>query len=254
MKKLLFACFSLLILGTSCKKSGAGSGSGGTAFMTLTSGSTWNYKETNLNNSTSADYTLTATSKDSLVNGRSYRVFTINRNGANSSDYYNISGGTYYQFTNLSPLLPRFEYRYLVDNAPNWSDPLQQKIGNDVLSQIPNIPSGTEVIISATVKNVLEDGQASLTVNGVNYTGLKKVKTTLESINVSLKVSGLPIPNTIEVKQNQISSYYAAKKGLVKRETKLQIGIQVNIPGQQIPAFDILNINTNNELMSTNIQ
>ncbi len=253
MKKLLFACFSLLILGTSCKKSGAGSGSGGTAFMTLTSGSTWNYKETNLNNSTSADYTLSATSKDSLVNGRSYRVFTFNRNGANSSDYYNISGGTYYQYTTLSPVLPRFEFRYLVDNAPNWSDPLQQTIGNDVLSQIPNIPSGTEASITASIKNTNDASVTTLAVNNINYTGVKKIVTKIESIKAIIEFNNIPVPNTIQATENEIISYYAPKVGLIKRETKLKIAIQLNIPGQTIPPVDVSNINSKIELMSSKI-
>lgn len=257
MKKLLFACFSLLILGTSCKKSGSGSGSGGTAFMTLTSGSSWNYKETNQLNSTSANYTLTATAKDSLVNGRTYRVFSVDRNGAKSSDYYNISGSTYYQFTSLSPLLPRFEYRYLVDNAPNWSDNINQNVSNEILSQIPNVPAGTTVSISAKVNNILEGSQLTQTVNGINYTDVKKVKTSLENIIVTIKINGFPLPNTIEQKKNEIISYYTPKKGLVQRDTKLQIAIQIDLSalGQtNPPPFNIINIDNKLELISSTVQ
>ena len=75
-----------------------------------------------------SDYTITSTSKDTSINGRSYHVYN---NSAGGNQYLNISGNDYYQYDslNLGVVKAVIERLYLKDNAAvgttwNQSKPL----------------------------------------------------------------------------------------------------------------------------------
>ncbi|MBP9098158.1 MAG: hypothetical protein KBF74_05030, partial [Ferruginibacter sp.] len=104
MNKLLFACLFSAFFAVSCKKSDDTITPVVEKYMTLTTGSTWNYELINNTLPTSTTlYTLTALNRDSSVSGRVYRVFS-NSNGPN--EYYNITGDNdYYTFRNLSSVI-----------------------------------------------------------------------------------------------------------------------------------------------------
>lgn len=106
--KFLFAILIILSISSSCKKSDTIKV---VDFLPLTVGSNWTYK-----NTPGSTYTLTITNKDSIVNGKTYKVLT-NSNGPNnyqtkiSSDYYR------YVPTNVFPGLTGLEELFLKDNV-----------------------------------------------------------------------------------------------------------------------------------------
>lgn len=243
MKKILFACFSLLILGTSCKKSSPVTGIGGEPFMSYTVGSEWEYKLTNATTNTSTIYKLTATDQTELINGRNYSIFTTNQTGG-QSEFYNKTGENYYQLYNLfEPAIPSFEFRYLVANLTKWEDLFNQQINQVVFDAIiaeinnPLIPENSTGTISTTIVNTEEGNNLSLAINNKSYSNVKKIKTTFKSIKLVVKrPDGITLP-AFDLSDNTsaITSYYAPKIGLIKRETLLNISFQ----GLQL-------INTNN--------
>ncbi len=232
MKKLLFAGFSILILATSCKKDNPSGNNVASPFMTLASGTTWNYETTDNAATTVTPYTLTSTSIDTVVGSRTYHVFnSVDANGT-TQEYYNISGDEYYQFTQIAAQLPTIELLYLknnVANGTNWTTPI-------AFSQ-----QGASV--NASIKNIVENNNTSVVVNGVTYNNVIKVRTEIN--NVTLTIPGIPFPLPVTVTQDMYA-YYAPKFGLVERNTALKLDIQ----GQGT----LIDVNTTNRLISSNIQ
>lgn len=253
MKKILFACFSLLILGTSCKKSGSESGYGGEPFMSFSPGSEWEYKLTNVSSSTSSTYKLTATDQTKLIGGKNYTVFTNSQAGA-QPEYYNNTGENYYQLYNLfEPVIPSFEFRYLVSNKTMWEDLFSQQLNqntfNLLLAQFNNplIPENSSGTITTTLVNVEEGSNLNITVNNINYSNIKKIKTTFKPIKLVVKrPDGLTLPAfDLTDNSSSITSYYAPKFGLIKRETILNLSIQ---------GASLINLNTLTELQNSLIK
>jgi hypothetical protein len=122
MKKTILACFSIVMLAVSCKKDDPAPAPVPDKFLTVSNGSTWNYRVTDNTTSTTTNYTLTSTNRDTTINGKSYHVFT-NSDG-NTSEYYNVTGNDYFQFSSLSAQLDALELLYLKDNLAvgnTWS-------------------------------------------------------------------------------------------------------------------------------------
>src|SRR5437763_316535 len=72
------------------------------------------------------NYTITSTSRDTSINGRTYHVFT---NSTGGNQYFSISGHDYYQFDSLPAPLSAgvIERLYLKDDAAvaiNWAQSL----------------------------------------------------------------------------------------------------------------------------------
>jgi hypothetical protein len=221
MKKILFACFSMAILAVSCKKDDASNNTPAVEkFLNTTAGSTWNYRSTDNTTSTVTDYVLTSTSRDTSINGKSYHVYT-NSDG-NTSEYYNVTGNDYSQFTELTAPLDALELLYLKDNlaiGSNWSQ---------------NVPiNGAPIPLTATVTNTIEEKGNSLAVNGVTYSNVIKVRT-------GISVAGLPASAIT----TNIVRYYAPKFG----EIKSDVAIGINYGGL------VNNSSTSTQLMSANLQ
>lgn len=207
MKKLLPVLIPALFLGLfSCKKDDDSSGTPAPVkFMSLTAGSTWNYKFTD-NPSTApavSNYTVTATSNDSVANGRTYKVFT---NSSGPNEYYNITGSDYYTFRKLPDVLGgvSVEVLYLKDNLN----------ANGTWSQtIPITYSG--IPLQLTFNNTIAEKGITKVVNGVTYTGVTKVKTTLA-------VTGIPFAYTLD---SDIEYYYAPKVGQIENNTTIDLTV-----------------------------
>jgi len=232
MKKLLFAGVAFLFLATSCKKDNPSGNNVASPFMTLTSGTTWNYETTDNATSTVTPYTLTSTNIDTAIGSRTYHIFNSVDATGTTQEYYNISGDEYYQYAQIAAQLPTLELLYLKNNAAigtNWSTPI-------AITQ-----QGAS--INATVKNTIENINASVTVSGVTYNNAIKVRTEIN--NATVTVPGIPFPIPITVTQNMYA-HYAPKYGLVERNTALKMDIQ----GQGT----IIDMNTTNRLISSNIQ
>jgi len=207
MKKILYGFVISLVFGVvSCKKD-----SGGTPapvkFLSLTAGNVWNYKFTNNPSTTpvSDNYTVTATNRDTMSNGKKYTVFS-NSNGPN--EYYNISGSDYYTYRSLqtSFLDTTLEVLYLKDNlgvGGTWEQNIPFSV--DFL--------GTPIALTLTFKNKIAQKGISKSVNGITYTDVTDVETTLS-------LAGSPIPVTLT---SDIHYYYAPKVGQIENKTVINL-------------------------------
>jgi len=206
IKTLLFPAFLLCII--SCKKSettGTPTPPGQDKYITTSPGSVWNYHETDSSDPSdiiNTDYTLTSTSRDSSVGGKSYHVYSDSQGG---NQYLNITGNDYYQFDSLPEALGSlvFERLYLKDNAPaaaSWTQSLSVTL--------PGVPLPIPVMITNTIA---EKGIAR-TVNGINYTDV---------IHVNTAISSALIPAAALT--TNIDSYFAEKYGLIENTTVIHL-------------------------------
>ena len=202
IKNLLFPAFLLFVI--SCKKTESSNTPPPDIYLTTSAGSTWNYHEINSSSGTpvNSDYTLTSTSKDSLINAKSYHVYT---NSAAGNEYFYISGNDYYQFdSSLAALgVSIFERLYLKSDASvgnTWSQSLTVTI--------PMLGSS----IPITVTNKIIEKNISRTVNSTNYSGVIHVATSISS-------SAIPAANLT----TSIDSYYAKNYGLIENSTIINL-------------------------------
>lgn len=224
MKKILWSLLIPFVLGAvSCKKESAPSPAP-VKFMTLTAGSTWNFKFTDNPSTTpvSSNYTLTATSTDSAANGRTYKIFT---NSAGPNEYYNITGSDYYTFRKLPDVLggASVEVLYLKDNL---------NAGGTWSQTIPITYSG--ISLQLTFNNKIAEKGIAKTVNGINYTGVTKVETTLS-------VTGIPFAFTLD---SDIEYYYAPKVGQIENHSTINL---------TVTGFPPTNVEQKTELESSTI-
>ena len=191
-------------------------------YMTLSAGSSWNYQQTNAG--TTTNYTITSTTRDSLILGKSYHVFT-NSNGPNQ--YFNITGNDYYQYDSikLAGAAQSIDRLYLKEDAlvnAGWTQSI-----SFVLPGIP-LPGG----VPLTISNTVTEKGVSRTVNSIVYSDVIHIQTTLTSTLIpaaSLTTS--------------INTYYARKYGLIENTTI----ITLNFMG-----FNN-NINTTTKLISSTL-
>lgn len=127
MQKSLFICTILFIVlsAGNCKKpSTPDPGTPASTYQPTTAGSEWNYTTTGTTASgpVNTTYKLTATSKDSVSNGKTFRVFS-NSSGAN--EYYVKVGNDYSRISSLASVTSQVELLYLKDNlnaGASWSE------------------------------------------------------------------------------------------------------------------------------------
>jgi hypothetical protein len=202
MKKRLFFAFCTVIIATiACKKDDTPAATP-SPYMSISANSSWQFRTVNNRNATTTNYSLTSTSRDSVINTKSYHIFTNSVGSA--SEYYLISGNDYYNFRDLGASLGnnKVEVLYLKDNAAvgaTWSQ--SQNL------TIPSVPFPVPVTLTFTV---VEKG-VSKTVNGVSYTDVIHVKTDITS---SLTTTGI---------STDIHNYYAPKVGVIETTNKVNI-------------------------------
>lgn len=127
MQKALCICAILFIVlsAGNCKKpSNPDSGTSGATYQPTTTGSEWNYTTTGTTASgpVNSSFKLTATSKDSVANGKTYRVFS---NSAGANEYYVKVGNDYSRISVFPGLEQQIELLYLKDNLSaggSWSE------------------------------------------------------------------------------------------------------------------------------------
>ncbi len=173
-------------------------------YINTTSGSSWTYHEIDSSGTTpvSSDFTVTSTSKDTSINSRSYHIYNYSYGG---SQYLNTSGHDYYQFDSMPGGLGTgvFERLYLKDDAAvgaSWKQ--------DFSVTIPVSPFPVPVTVT---NNITEKG-ISRTVNGVNYTDV---------IHVTTSISSILIPAT--ALSSNINIYYAKKYGLIENNSMVNL-------------------------------
>jgi predicted membrane-bound mannosyltransferase len=226
MKKASFWAIILLSsVAISCKKSDpTPTPPAAVKFMSLTAGSTWNYKLTNNLTVPAAvtNYTLTASSQDSVANSKTYKVFT---SPGRPNEYYNITGSDYYTYRTLPASLggSSVEVLYLKDNLA---------VGETWSQTAPISVSG--FTLNLTLNNKISQKGISKTVNGIVYTDVTDVETTLS-------VTGIPFAYTLTT---DIHYYYAPKVGQIENKTKIDL---------TITGFPPNNFDQKTELQSSNI-
>jgi hypothetical protein len=213
MKNAKLVIFTLFITFISCKKSSSDPQPAPAAekYMDFTAGTSSKYQTTNNLTAAVTLNTLTSTNRDSVISGKTYHVFT-NSNGT-PNEYYNITGSDYWTFRSLGVAFNNQSVAsiYLKDNAAvntSWN--------TDISLPVTGFPGGVPV----TLINTINQAGISRTVNGVNYTDVLHIVTTVS-------VTGLPAGSIT----TDIHSYYARKAGLIENVNKISaalLGINVD--------------------------
>ena len=229
-KRSFYGVLLLLLVAVSCKKSDPTPTPLAVKFMSLTAGSTWDYKVTNNPSTTpvATTYTLTASSSDSVANSKTYRVFT---SPGRPNEYYNITGNDYYTYRALPASFggTSIEVLYLKDNLAV----------NGTWSQITPITVATFPLM-LTLNNKIAQKGISRTVNGIVYTDVTDVETTFS-------IAGIPAFVTYTL-TTDIHYYYAPKFGQIENKTKIDFVVTGGIPG-----VTPINFDQKTELQSSNI-
>ena len=203
MKKIPFAALFLCFACFSCGKDDDPAPDPPTAsYMNVKAGSTWNYEEINNTPPVATSlFTLTSTNRDSSITGNSYHVYTNSRSSA--SEYYRISGNDYYTFQSLPAALggTKVETLYLKSSAAvgaSWQQSYTISFGG--------------ISFPVNMANSIEEKGINKTVNGISYTDVIHVKTTLS-------VTGIPSSALV----TDIHSYYAPNYGLIENRSKIDL-------------------------------
>ncbi|HSR40477.1 MAG TPA: hypothetical protein VLL95_16325 [Phnomibacter sp.] len=211
-----------LLLG-SCKKETGGSGNAST-FLPGNANSTWSYESKNFVNSTTGAFVMTKTSKDTVINGRTYKVYTISGGG---NAYYLQSGSDYYQFSTFAGTTSKVELLYLKSNAASGATWDQ-----DITIAIAGVGS-----VTAKLTSRVEAKGISYSVGGNAYSDVTQIKSTIGP----LTIPGVPVPITLV---SDITSYYANNVGRIYTRSKVNI---------TIPTVPAINIDEETTLKSHNI-
>lgn len=170
-------------------------------YQPTTAGSVWNYRVTGTSN---YNYRLTAEEKDSLINNRSYRVFS---NDKDPYEYHYKEGGDYFRYSrppefNFQPV----ELLYIRDYLGVGQEWLEVKT-----IKVPI--GGIDVNVNAEVTIKIEEKDISYTVNGVTYDKVIHL-----SVKPEFKALLVPIGSS-----SDIHYYYADNIGMIYNKTKLSV-------------------------------
>ena len=209
---LVVSALLLAIIIAGCSKNDSTTTPQSDTYLNTSANSSWNYEQTDSSTGTAVvnNYTITSTSNDTLINSKTYHIYTNSVGGFN---YQNVSGHDYYQFDSLPAGFGTgvFERLYLKDNATvgtNWTQ--------DFSVNIPGFP----LAVPVTLTNNIVERDISRIVNGVTYTNV---------IHTSTSISSSLIPTGLTT---AINSYYAPKYGLIENSTIVQLdylGLTENI-------------------------
>lgn len=209
MKKLFPVLFALTVGFVACDKDDDDGGSTPANYQPLTAGSTWTYETTTRPANTKTSYTLTATTGDSSINSKTYKIFT---NSAGTNDYYYNNGTEYYQFGGIAGITGNTELLYLKSNlsaGAGWNETKNVTI--------PGIGNA-----SVKMNYTFVEKMASMSVEGATFNDVLHVKVELSDISVT----GMPLP----VASQDLHFYYAPGVGRIKSQLKLTINPPIGSP------------------------
>jgi hypothetical protein len=210
MQKTLLVCTILFIILTAgnCKKpSTPDPGTPASTYQPTTTGSEWNYTTTGTTASGSANgtYTLKAISKDSVSNGKTFRVFT---NSAGANEYYVKVGNDYSRISSLATLTNAVELLYLKDNLSAGSSWSEQK--NVTISGNP---------VSVNMTYTMVGAKFDTTFNGNTFKDCIRIK-----VNPDI---GFPF------QENNIWYLFAKDVGMIANKVRLKFDLlAVNVDTQ----------------------
>jgi hypothetical protein len=175
----------------------------GSDYMPLTPGSTWTYS------SSGSSFTLAATNRDTVANGKTYRVVT---NSAGSNYYFGKNGNEYYRYGALAALnLSGVEELYLKDNL--------DVSGTWATSQVFNAP-GIPIPLTANLTHAIKSKGGSRTVSGKTFNDVIHVR-------LDISVTGFGSVGGGDF-------YYAKNIGMIENT------FSVTLPGQNIAQSQLL--------------
>ncbi|HSC54936.1 MAG TPA: hypothetical protein VLC98_14985 [Phnomibacter sp.] len=180
----------------------------GDSYLSLTTNSTWTYQSKNNISMVSGTYTLKVTGRDSVVNGKTYKVFS---NSGAENEYYVQVGSDYYQYANFKAANQKLENLYLKSNV---------NVGASWDQNISILVPGTSTTLSGTLTNKIEEKGISYTVGSTTYTNVIRVKSSIGPISIP----GIP---TAITPVTDINSYYAPKVGRIYARSK----VSFTVPG-----------------------
>ncbi len=165
-------------------------------YSPLTANSTWTYL-----NTPGSSFTLTATSRDTVANGSTYRVLN---NSSGGNNYLRKDGNNYYRFGSLAELnIGALEELYLKADQP--------VNGIWMASQTFNI-TGFPIPITANLNYTVKDKGITRTVSGKAFSNVTHVRLDISIASLGAIGGG--------------DFYYAEGIGLIENAVK------VNVPGQ----------------------
>ncbi len=221
MQKLkLFAVLLGLGVLVSCSKDDDSSPNPppGDAYMTFNAGDTRDYQRTVNNPPTPPEnYQIITTNRDTVVEGRTYRVF---ESTGGPNQYYNQSGADYYTYADVGGALQGV----LLENLYLSTSQNAGASWNQVFTDI-SIPAlgGT---VSGVLTNKIESKGLTYTVPGYNaYTDVILVSSKVN--NIQATVSGFPVNVPADQVFTDIRSYYAPKVGLIHSTSIISFNIDL---------------------------
>nr|WP_294905540.1 hypothetical protein [uncultured Lacibacter sp.] len=210
MQKTLLFCTILFIVLTAgnCKKPSSPGQTDTTSYQPTTVGSEWNYTTTGTTASgpVNTSYKLTATSKDSSANGKTFRVFT---NSAGANEYYVKVGNEYSRISSLASVTNSVELLYLKDNLTaggSWSE----------------------------TKNILVTGAPAAVDVSINYSIVgSKFDTSFggNDFKEVIRIKVTPSVPLLTFQENNITYLFAKNVGMIANKVRLKstmLGMDVN--------------------------
>ena len=174
-------------------------------YQPTSAGSAWSYTSTS--NSVSKNYTLTATANDSVIDGKTYKVF-LNSGGPN--EYYYKTGNDYSRYSYFEALNQALDLLYLKENYSVGQTWTQNK--NATINGV-NGTAILECVVAAKAVNH--------TVNGKTYTDVMDIK-----INPTFSVNGILLTNN----KAEIHYYFSNNVGFIHSTTDLSVAIPFSSP------------------------
>ena len=208
MKITKYLLIVLLALGVtiSCKKKkDTPPATAPSNYQPLSAGSTWTYSSTA--NSVTKSYTITATAKDSVIDGKTYKVFF---NNGGPHEYYYKTGNDYYRYSFFEALNQALDLLYLKENYSVGDKWTQNK--NATINGV----NGTAIL-----ECVVAAKGVSHTVNGKTFTDVIDIK-----INPTFSVNGILLTNN----KADIHYYFANNVGFIHSTTDLSVAIPFSAP------------------------
>jgi hypothetical protein len=202
MKKLIYSLLILPFLVVSCQDDDVPVPPATTdKYMSVSAGSTWNYELSDKVLVTTTPFTLSSTSKDSTIAGKSYHVFTNSSGSAN--EYYHIAGNEYFNYRSLPQSLggSNVENIYLKDNVA---------AGTSWTQSYPVTANG--IPLTVTVTHTITAKGLTKVVNTITYNDVIHITTTIS-------VSGLPA----SALNTDIQAFYAPRVGMIQSKNKVSV-------------------------------
>lgn len=169
-------------------------------FQPTSAGSTWTYNS--VSNVATKNYTLTSTGNDSLIDGKTYKIFN---NSAGPNEYAYKTGNDYYRYSYFDALNQFLDLLYLRENysvGDKWEQTKNATI---------NGVNGT-----AKLECVVVEKGGTHTVNAKTFTDVTVIK-----INPTFYSSGFQFNNN----KAEIYYYFANNVGFIHSTTDLSVDI-----------------------------